>query len=166
MLQITCHVSTMYLHLIWTTSTCKFWCTNIHAVVTYHRTPLINAQCRSMPIKIVALIPMSINSDQCRSFPINDWHWEALRINAMILIGIYWQWALIEGVLILIYMSDMQSITQVNTNKSYNPYVCVWSTYILLHMEDTLCTLCQLIVTVCCPIEKWKYSYLKSIVWL
>ena len=45
--------------------------------ITYVRTPSINAQCRSMPIKIMALIPMSINSD-----------WEAFRINAMILIGI------------------------------------------------------------------------------
>ncbi len=49
------------------------------------RTPSINAQCRSKPIKIVALIPMSINSnqwlamrgisDQCHDF---DRHWSAL----------------------------------------------------------------------------------------
>ena len=39
-----------------------------------------------MPIKILALIPMSLNSDQ-------------FRINAMILIGIDRHWALIEGVL-------------------------------------------------------------------
>ena len=59
----------------------------------YFRTPPINAQCgRSMPIKILALIPMWINSDQCRSIPINDQHWEAFRINAMILIGIDRHW--------------------------------------------------------------------------
>ena len=49
------------------------------------RTPSINAQCRSKSIKIVALIPMSINSDQwsalrgisdqCHDF---DRHWSAL----------------------------------------------------------------------------------------
>ncbi len=40
-----------------------------------HRTPSINAQCRSMPIKILALIPMSINSDQCHDF---DRHWSLI----------------------------------------------------------------------------------------
>ncbi len=55
----------------------------------YHRTPSINSQCRSMLIKILALIPMSINSDQLRDF----------RINAMILICIDRHWALIGGVL-------------------------------------------------------------------
>ena len=52
-----------------------------------------------MPIKILALIPMSINSDQCRSIPINsnqfcnDRHWEAFRINAMTLIAIERHWS-------------------------------------------------------------------------
>ena len=80
-----------------------------------------------MPIKIVALIPMYINSYQFLDR--KDWHWEAFWINAMILIGIppgetcrihvnsssflfktcgdlaefiwfaWWDWALIEGVL-------------------------------------------------------------------
>ncbi len=59
-------------------------------------------QCRSMPIKILALIPMSINSDQCRSMPINceligiDRHWSELidiGINARILIGIDRHWS-------------------------------------------------------------------------
>ncbi len=38
-----------------------------------------NAQCRSILIKIQALIPMPINSNQCRSMPINsDRQWSAL----------------------------------------------------------------------------------------
>ncbi len=70
-----------------------------------------------MLIIILALIPMSINSDQCRSIPNvllmpwsgidrhweelvgNDRHWETFRINSMILIGIDRHWALIGGVL-------------------------------------------------------------------
>ncbi len=74
------------------------------------RTPSINAQCRSirsMPIEIMALIR---NASQCRSLPINadqfpsiDRHLSELiyiGINARILIGIDWHWALIGGVLI------------------------------------------------------------------
>ncbi len=44
-------------------------------------------QCRSMPIKILALIPMLINSDQCRSMPINSSQCRSMPINAR-LIGI------------------------------------------------------------------------------
>ena len=69
-------------------------------------------QCRSMPVKILALIPMLNNSDQCRPILINadqcftdaliqhwsalvgiDQHWEAFWINATILIGIDWHWS-------------------------------------------------------------------------
>ena len=39
-------------------------------------------QCRSMPIKIMALIPMLINSDQCRSMPINSDQFLSMPINA------------------------------------------------------------------------------------
>ena len=42
-------------------------------------------QCRSMQIKILASIPMSINSDQLIGI---DRHWETFRINTMILTGI------------------------------------------------------------------------------
>ena len=90
--------------------------TSITIVMTFidphFRIPSINAQCRSMPIKIVALIPMPINSDQFLSMPdqaelIRHWsaligidqhwsilldpalrgidrHWEEFQINAMI----------------------------------------------------------------------------------
>ena len=40
----------------------------------------INAQ--SMPIKILALVPMSINSDQCRSMPINADQFRSIPLNA------------------------------------------------------------------------------------
>ncbi len=36
-----------------------------------YRTPWINAQCLSMLIQILALIPMPINSSQCQSIPLN-----------------------------------------------------------------------------------------------
>ncbi len=39
-------------------------------------------QCWSMPIKILALIPMSINSDQCRSIPFNADQCRSMQINA------------------------------------------------------------------------------------
>ena len=48
---------------------CCFICWHYYACmyIPYYRTPSIIAQCRSTPIKIVALIPMLINADHCRS---------------------------------------------------------------------------------------------------
>ncbi len=59
------------------------------------RTPSINAQCRSMPIKIPALIPMSINSDQCWSIPIDSSHCRSMPINVLLMpwSGIDRQWS-------------------------------------------------------------------------
>ncbi len=105
------HERSLHIHKILVSSSCK----------PLYRTPSINAQCQSMPIKILALIPMSINSDQCWSIALNsnqcftdvliwhwsalrgmdlnrsalicnDRHWDAFRINAMILIGIDRHW--------------------------------------------------------------------------
>ncbi len=56
----------------------------IDIAVSYSRTPLINAQCLSMPI----------NADQFRSELID------IGINARILINIDRHWALIEGALL------------------------------------------------------------------
>ena len=39
-------------------------------------------QCRSIPIKILALIPMPINSDHCRSIPLNFSQFRSMPINA------------------------------------------------------------------------------------
>ena len=97
---------------------------NIFVPTILNYFPSINAQCRSMPIKIMALIR---NASQCRSLPINsdqcriksawsgiDRHWSALRgiernwsaligtdwhWYQLILIGINRHWALTEGVL-------------------------------------------------------------------
>ena len=68
------------------------------SLATCIRTPSVNAQCRSMSIKILALVPMSINRNWSASIGINR-HWETFRINAMILIVIDWHWALIGGVM-------------------------------------------------------------------
>ena len=83
------------------------------------RTPSINAQCRSMPIKIMALIR---NASQCRSSPINanlgakSWHWSEMPIDAdhcrsmLININLYqcqsmpdqfcliWHWSTLVGI--------------------------------------------------------------------
>ena len=74
-----------------------------------YKTPWINAQCRSMLIKIVALIRnssqcrcLSINADQFLSMLINvDRHWNQCRDfdrHWSALIGIDRHWELIEGV--------------------------------------------------------------------
>ncbi len=67
------------------------------------RTPLINAQCWSTPIKIVLLMPMPIKKDQCRSNCLNF---------LSLLRGILDQfqnfdrhWALIGGVLVFVWES-------------------------------------------------------------
>ena len=64
-----------------------------HTTITYVTTSNISeyrTQCRSVPIKILALIPMSINSSQCRSVPLNaDWSE---------LIGIDQQWSALKGI--------------------------------------------------------------------
>ncbi len=53
-------------------------------------------QCQAMPIKTLALLPMSINSDQCQ-------------INSMIFIGIDWHWALVERVLRNVCLGEWSS---------------------------------------------------------
>ena len=78
------------------------------------RTPPTNAQCWSMPIRIVLLIPMPIKRDQCRS------NWEEL-----IGIGRPWDechnfdrhWALIEGVLYIVCLLLSQQSAQTQTDK-------------------------------------------------
>ncbi len=75
---------------------------------TNSRTPSINAQCQSMPLKILALIPMSINSDQCRS---KFWHnvltvftnvllmpWSGIDRHWEELIGIDRNWSAVRGI--------------------------------------------------------------------
>ena len=79
---------------------------NMYNARNIYKTPSIIAQFRSMLIKILALITMSINSDQCWSIPI-DRHWEELIDNGRHLGSMPWfwrtlgfdNWALIEVVL-------------------------------------------------------------------
>ncbi len=61
----------------------------------HHRTPSINAQCRSMPIKILALIR---NTSQCQLLPINADQWSVkwYAVLALHLFGIThftWVWS-------------------------------------------------------------------------
>ena len=94
--------------------TLKFWvpCVNRKLgpcvyLYSHFRTPSINAQCQSMPIKIVALIPMLINTDL-----------KAFRIKVMIFIDIDRHLELIEGVLslpfyILHFCENCQNFSQI-----------------------------------------------------
>ncbi len=122
-----------------------------------------------MPINILALIPMSINSSQCWSMPINarssrvvmygqfllmfywtldpaligiernwselmgkDWHWKTSQINVMILIGIDRHWALIEGVLSLLYTGWKLSSIDFAPVQCLPSLISEWTRFVLI----------------------------------
>ncbi len=60
----------IFFHKNWQNEADKVVCNVSHTpfMFWYFRTPLINVQCQSMPIKIMVLIR---NTSQCRSMPIN-----------------------------------------------------------------------------------------------
>ena len=92
---------------------------------------------RSMPIKILALIPMSINSDLLALID-NDRHWEAFWINSMILIGIDLHWVLIRGVLHLavnhcLLENPLTSLTSVVVSLNWLKSKCLFRKW-----KDTL----------------------------
>ncbi len=122
----------------------------------YYRTPPINAQCQSMPIKIMALIR---NVSQCWSLPIGiDRHWSELidiGINARILIGIDRHWSALgidpgSPVQVIVNRCSLFNSSKENTNLpssltpvlSYNMHTVIEKNF---HVKR-LCPVCKIVI--------------------